>query len=663
MARKFLLDKNWAGRAFLVPPSSLTDATDKLRRYHTSSSRKFIDTTMGGHFAMNPLSQFTRNCDLPHPSIYAASQGYGRWNSEVLDDNSQQIHIRCGVPQFNSMTNFFGNFYNIEAGSVVRTGRGPSVWFRVGQVAGFLGTIPLQPFILAGTVIKFFMNMPRSKYYYLKPTMYPYWYAVSSICNGLFVNMGMAPHTLSEEQIRFFDPQATPDKVDEEAMQRIYGDVLLGPNGIDVFAISTRAQRLADAYRKTIENALDGLSGDPDKRAAEFQRILQDGVDAGISKLRDPGASLADYEKAYLAFYGQYDEKNAYSAEKDSVLPEWIQKIIPAFQAEKHMGADFVTFRVNHTGSQSESFHNQSTESSLSSEINAMSSKNRMARFNIADGNIAGPIGFAVNLVKDLAAGVLEAAQVEGLVALSGNAFADIQKLYQSSSADLNRTSFTIPLRSWAADDWVRMKNLFLPLAAILAMGLPRATGNATYDGPFLLEVFNQGRTLIREGMIESISIERGVGDVGWAKGGKCLGIDVNVTIVDLSSILSIPINPGFGNLAGVATGAAALAGGAAGAVTPGATTSGGADLGRDAALALNKNTYSEDNKYTDYLATLGGLPLEFLINGTRKWLLNMARGRAQFAQWKSPYRVASGVMSTMPGELLKAISLPTSRD
>jgi len=663
MARQFVLDKSWAGRAFLVPPSSLTDATDRRRRYHTSSSRKFIDTTMGGHFALNPLPQFTRNCDLPHPSIYAASQGYGRWNSEVLDDNSQQIHIRCGVPKFNSMTNFFGNFYNVEAGSVVRTGRGPTVWFRIGQVAGFLGTLPMQPFILGGSVIKFFMNMPRSKYWYLKPTMYPFWYATSAIVNGLFVNMGMAPHTLSEKQQRFFDPQVAPDQVDMDAMQRIYGSVLLGEHGIDVFAISTKAQQLADQYRKMIDDVMEGLTGDPATRGDEFQRVLQDGIDAGIAKLQRPGASLTEYEEKYLAFYGKYDESKAYATEQDTTEPSWIQKIIPAFEAERHMGADFVTFRVNHTGTQSESFNNRATESTLQSNINSMSSKNRMARFNMADGNVAGPIGTAINIVTEMAKGMMEMAQVEGLIAVSGNAFADIQKLYQDSSADLNRTTFTIPLRSWAADDWVRMQNLFIPLAAILAMSLPRATGNATYDGPFMLEVYNQGRTLIREGMVESLTIERGVGDVGWAQGGKCLGIDVNVTIVDLSSILSIPINPGFGPIEGSLTAGSALAGALGGAIAPGVTAADGANAGVTAALALNKNTYAEDNKYTDYLATIAGLPLEFMINATRKWLLNMARGRAAFDQWKSPARMAAGVMSTMPGDLLKSISLITARD
>jgi hypothetical protein len=186
-----------------------------------------------------------------------------------------------------------------------------------------------------------------------------------------------------------------------------------------------------------------------------------------------------------------------------------------------------------------------------------------------------------------------------------------------------------------------------VPLGGILALALPRATGMASYDGPPLLEVFNQGHTLIREGMVESLTIERGVGDVGWKRGGQVLGIDVHITIVDLSTIMSMPINPAFSGLSGALTAGAEVIGGSAGVT---------------AATALNKSTYSEDNKWTDYMATLGGLPLNTMINSTRKWQLAMAQSRAAYNQWKSPDRVVSGLMNSLPGDIIKAVSRPTDR-
>jgi hypothetical protein len=653
MARQYLLDKSWAGHAFLAPASSLTDATNNRRRYYTTSSRKFIDTSLGGHFVMNPFPQFTATADLKHKPIFASSYGVGRWWSEVLDDNQQVVHIRCGVPQFNEMTTFFGNFYNVYAGSMARTGRAPSIWFDVGKVAGTIGTLPFQPFILGGQILKFFTGMPRSKYYFLKPTMYPFWRAYSSYVNAIFVNLGLSPRFVTDQQRRFFDPLSVPDKTDMSQMARIFPDLVLPDgSGIDFFAVATKAQRYANRYHKSLDAALDTMTNDPAKRAEDFERLLTEGIENGIRGLKDPGASLAEYEEAYLAFGGKYDPSKPTAADTDSTEQGFISKFFEQAKAEARMGAEFISYRVNFTPSNSDSFNNSATQSSIQSEINNMSAKARMARFNLADGNLSGVIGTVVNAVADVAKGVLSAAQVEGFIAVAGNAFADIQKVYESSSADLNRTSFTIHLRSWAADDWVRLQNLFIPLGGWLAMGLPRATGRSSYDGPFLLEVINQGHTLIREGMIESISIERGVGDVGWAQGGKPLGIDINITIVDLSTIMSVPINPGISDTAGVFTLAANALGGAVGQGEAGITV----------ANALTQSTYGEDNKWTDYMATLGSLPLDVLINGTRRWQLAMARTRAEFNQWKSPYRIASGLMSSMPGELIKAISNPTDR-
>lgn len=653
MARKYLLDKTWAGHAFLAPASALTDATNNRRRYYTTSSRKFIDTSLGGHWVMNPFPQFTGTADLKHKPIFASSYGVGRWWSEVLDDNQQVVHIRCGVPQFNEMTNFFGNFYNVYAGSMARSGRAPSLWFDVGKVAGTIGTLPFQPFILAGQVIKFFAGMPRSKYYYMKPTMYPFWRAYSSYVNGMFVNLGLSPRFVTNQQKKFFDPLTVPDTVDIDQMKRIFPDLMLtGGDGIDFFAVATKPQRLANRYHQSLNATLDTLTNDPAKRAEDFERLMVEGIEDGIRNLKDPGGSIAEYEEAYLKFGGLYDPAKSTQADMDSVEQSFIDKFFEQAKAEARMGAEFVSYRVNFTPTNSDSFNNSATQSSIQSEINAMSSKARMARFNLADGNLSGVIGKVVNAASDIVKGVLSAAQVEGFIAVAGNAFADIQRVYESSSADLNRTTFTIHLRSWAADDWVRLQNLFIPLGGWLAMGLPRATGRSSYDGPFLLEVINQGHTLIREGMIESISIERGVGDVGWAQGGKVLGIDINVTIVDLSTILSVPINPGISDTAGVFT-----------SVIEGLGSLGGA--GSEAttfANALTQSTYGEDNKWTDYLATMAGLPLDTLINGTRRWQLAMARTRAEYKQWRSPFKIASGLMSTAPGEFIKAISNPTDR-
>lgn len=49
----------------------------------------------------------------------------GRKYSEAIDDNGQLIHMRFGLPQFNSLMTFFTGFYDSGASILSRTGRSP----------------------------------------------------------------------------------------------------------------------------------------------------------------------------------------------------------------------------------------------------------------------------------------------------------------------------------------------------------------------------------------------------------------------------------------------------------------------------------------------------------------------------------------------------------
>lgn len=665
MGRVSLLDASWAGRSFLAPPSSLSDTVNDRRRFYTSASRKFTDSSMGGSFEVNPHAQFTRNADIVHTSNFAAATyGRGRFESEVLDDNAQLIHFRAGVPKFNSMTTFFGNFYNVNAGSIVRNGREPGALYKLGYALGTIGTLPLQPFIFLGEVIRFFAEVPRGKYYYLKPTMYPYWLTVQNMMNGLMAQLGLVEGYTTSSHKRYYDETAWPDDRDHKASKRAYFPFMNDAGAFDVFAIVSGPQRLANIFREEIEQELDKLSGDPNRRTEEYTQLFYNSIDQRLAGLRqrDEYKGLKDYENAYQAFSGtaegNWESSIDYEevSESGGLSGNWVEKAWTQLKAEAKMGSQFVTFRANWTGSQSSSFNNSAGESSLQGTVNAMSSKNRSIRFSLADGNISGGIvgqtvKVAMDSLKDLMGGVLSSVHLSGFMAVAGNAFADIQRVYESSSADFGRTTFTMNLRSWCHDDWMRIQALYLPLFCILGLALPRATGPASYDGPFLLECFNQGRSLIRDGMIESISMEVGTGDAGWAPGMKPLSIDVSVTVIDLSSILSLMVQPVSSTLSALPGGIASVfAGSEAASATDGVMA------------ALRGATYSEDNKYTDFLAVNASQSLEGLINGKRRWALNMARSRAEMATARSPSRVVMKLMDTTPGRLVQALSPETDR-
>lgn len=756
-------DSSWAGHAFRVRDKDLDEERVMKRKYYTTTSRLFVDTSWGGHFAVNPFPQFTRNCDVNHKSIYTGNNvtgtkgmeddfgGVGRWWGEVLNDNQQEIHIRAGVVRFNSMFTFFTNFYNVDASILSRRGRATSLFYSLGKAAGFVGSIMLQPFILGAEAINFFLSTPRTKFYYLQPAMHMYWRAVSTMMNTYMVNAGLTsffdPGNNADTDKKLFDPVVTNYNAlaDWKEQARVFGNqyddrILTASGGIDVFAISTRAQRLGQIYRKQVTRALDeafdkikpakGKEPSPNRAA-----VLEDFIDKKLDSLLGSLPNSANVqtvisnkippeampegkaEVSYLELYEIYqtlekdgdkpkeasgllvqggdlasrqesypnsvdgDEsimlENGFAegrvSEEGEVMvtptettaeaaPEektseggfmnYFRRMGQAVKGNMEMGAEFVTFRINNTGSQSESFSNTSGESGLMETINSNSSAARAAKFNFAGGNIGGPIGTLLSVTEELVAGVLDSVKLGGLMAMSGSAFIDIQKVYQNSSADMMGTSITIPLRAWSADPWTIAKDIAYPLFCILALGMPKSTGSRSYDEPFLIELFLKGRSQIREGRVRSISITRGVGDVAWTKEGHALGIDVTVDFEDMSGVVGVPINPSTSRLMSLASGAASS--------LLGETVGGWVEKG---AAAASTSTYSEDNKFGDYMNVLAAVDLDRQINTLSKYSLRLAQTRVSMEQWRSPHMAVSMFADTLPGRLLQAIGRPTDRN
>src|SRR5690606_1288133 len=194
---------------------------------------------------------------------------------------------------------------------------------------------------------------------------------------------------------------------------------------------------------------------------------------------------------------------------------------------------------------------------------------------------------------------------------------------------------------------------------------LPLSTGKQSYTSPFIFEMFNRGRTQIRLGMVESLSITRGVGDVGWTNTGKFLGCDVTLSIVDLSSAFHMPLQSRYTLSNALLGGAGKLIGEGVEAVanaTLGTNITQGGENGSAIANALAPSTWDEDNLFTEYCAILGALSLESQINITRRMRLRMTQMMAEQNQWYSAARVSAWAMDGMIGEVVKAASLETAR-
>jgi len=153
-----------------------------------------------------------------------------------------------------------------------------------------------------------------------------------------------------------------------------------------------------------------------------------------------------------------------------------------------------------------------------------------------------------------------------------------------------------------------------------LAGALPRSTGKASYSSPFLCRVFSQGVTDIKLGMIDSLTITRGVGGIGWTEDRLPNAIEVDIGIVNLDEIMHVPVMESFGD-GGIFS------------------------------------AFDEDTAIGDYLNTLSGLSLydQYYISPRIK--LAWAKTVQNFESWTSKSHMANWAAGTIPGQALSAIA------
>ncbi|UKS71985.1 hypothetical protein MOA67_gp119 [Klebsiella phage KpLz-2_45] len=620
-------DDSWTRQAFLLPADAVDD-DDIYYRNHSSAYFKYTDTTLGGNWALNAPPQPCLFSDPVLDRYVEIGEGQGAWYSENIDDNSVLLHMRFGVPNYNSLASFFGNFYSSDDARLVRTGRASGVGNLIGRAIGWAFSVRLVPFIMTFTAIKWFTGTVSTKFYYLKPTMGLYWKYVNDFANNIASNLDLAAKPTTDSWLKLTeganlngttpmsesgDPgvesieQATKTAFEIGAREKSVYDQMVpelfradGLTGIDIYATATRAQAYANAWHEAInEIAAQNQSNGNGVMSSIYAWMTGGGATASLNKakkktyatteeflnayLKDPDgrltespatagneASNAEVNTAQQSTATTTDAngnaispvadngtneaqkgviEQAYESVKDYFTDEVIGRAYATFKAAQRDGSQWLTLRIDGRESASESFSNSVRESDLQSTINSTSSRAASMRFSMAEGNFLGIPGMQeiVNTVKDIAGGIMDSLHISGVGAIAGNAFVDIPKHYDSSSASFNQMSLTIPLRAWAGDNFNRFQCEILPLITMLVGALPRATGTGSYTAPFIGEFYCQGRCSIPLGMITAIDITRATSNMPWTKNGEYLGIDVRLTITDLSSVAAMNLNEAFG--------------------------------------------------------------------------------------------------------------------
>lgn len=664
----------WIRSAFLLPEGAYDTEMNKYRKL-PSGLFKFSDTTLGGNKAVNPLPQFTGFADINEEryviddtskyNFLEASSHMGRDYSERFDDGQVLMHMRFGVPTYNSMTSFFTSFYDPTAAQLANKGRSNQIARAIGRIIGTVATFRILPYILVGQLFKFMLDIPSTKYYYLKPTMHVYNDARSSILNTLLSNAGFIAGMDNTERPEQYERAENPQ--DPADWAKLLPDVYNSNGSVDIYKVTTRWQRLANMRYKKLAEALD-INDKATKVAeviADIYKQTGHPNDPVILESRDMDSYIDDYfslDRYKLNDEVEVDDPEAagkFSTEVETNIAKqpaetasslfdaedtsWVDRFLTSLDAEQKDGGQFVSVRIDKPSSTSFSATSSTKESGIAQTINSMSSGAKDLRFNLADGQLVGGglgafVGAVTSSVGALISGVAESIGVSGLAATMGNALVDIPKHWEETITNAPKINAKFECRAWSSDPLTRIQNLFIPAVTIMAGGLPRSTGHQSYTGPFICEYFVKGRGQSRLAIMDSFTMTLGAGNIGYTKENEPLGIDIEFSMIDLTSITHMPLTAGFKPLD---------------TLIPG---------------KLAKHLFSDQNQFTDLMAIMSSLDLVDQIYTTKRLKRNFHKASLDFQQWTSPARWAANTSSggwlfgATPGRWLSAFADPTGR-
>ena len=579
-----VFDNNWFDIRF-IPPDMNMNPIDVFNRFYTTASRKFTSTRIGGNFGINVKPQFTRWADIRHGNRgfrgrltinnLNVDAGLGRVYSERYDDAQQMIMLQFGKEKFNSLSNFMLSAIDYRDSYIANNGRYPT-GYAVGSTVGagiMLVAFPWMTLAIWG--LKFasglIANVDSFNYYYMEPAMHLYWSAVSQIVTILGTELGiLIPELMPEKtDANRIGVPVRLNTSDLEEYKKLMPGLFTENNYIDIFKIATTTQTLAnrllleeyELYQKGEESPYDFLG-----------YVYKDGV---IKEKASPGSGLINTLNYNLSFekwlnkltkgdglYAAPEKTETKTADADiktfgrgsdgryPVLDKdesYANKLAATIDAGIKEGGGYAIFNVEFSGSTTESFSNNVSDINLGSTLHTVASAARNMKFNFAGGNLFGETQQeAVGAVKNVVAGAVDSMTygVSNVIqTLTGNAYVDIPKKWDTSDMSFPSITYNMSLRALYNTPFSRLKDELIPLAMILAGTLPLSAGQSAHTSPFLCEAFCKGVQHIKMGMITSLSVTRGVNNLAYDKNKNMRGIDVSFTITDFSTIMTAPVN------------------------------------------------------------------------------------------------------------------------
>jgi hypothetical protein len=295
---------------------------------------------------------------------------------------------------------------------------------------------------------------------------------------------------------------------------------------------------------------------------------------------------------------------------------------------------DAITFRVEAGDAVTDSFSNSHTSSPMKDKFNAVVKATSEFKFTTG-GGVTGIdiIDGIVNTMVDGFQGALAGTVLGNIpLALANNSYVKIADHWDGSTANLHRETFTIHQVCTYAHPYDQIMKIWIPFSLLLPFVAPMSSGGSMYTTPFLVKSFAQGRQFIRIGMVESMRFTFGEGELGWTKDRKPLNMRVELEIVDLDPVISLPVNRSLSLL----------------------------DFTNPAAAV--KRMFSDDTQYNDYLSRLTGLSyLDTILRFNRLGRI-LTSAKRDLAYSISAENMAGKLSSSIVGDIGKVFTKQIAR-
>ena len=587
------LDKDWLNSSYLLDVKQLS-SEDEPNAYWNNAYLKYTDTSLGGNYGINTKYGFTPSADVPIAGRLSGREEYdsmsqtmdfgmGSKYSEMFDDTEQILFLELGDAKFNSLLSTAINAMDYGTSVVANSGRSLSAYYAgkaIGTGVGVVALFMAFPFwgaalFLGGVATAKLLSAGSDFYYYkMDPSMYKYWRAVNNCTSQLFSEMGFTVPELMDSK-----PEGNlglPVKVTSEfreEIEAIIPGLLTDENDVDVFAIANKIQILTN-LQVTAERKHYNSGGKAytyaDKVSREKAGRLSSWLDE-LFKIYNASGKIGEQEEdIILNNNGNIDKveggnkepsvstpKSPIKADSSVVLSEseieergdWLDEVKKYVDSAARFGAGAATFRVEYTGAVTETFSNTVKDIPIKDTLNNVSRKTKDIRFSVAGGNlISDNLDKAVKYAGDFAMGALDGASF-GLsnmfTALMGGGFFDIPKMWDDSSFEYQKHTFKARLGGPYGHPLAQAQDMYIPLFMLICAVASQSVGKAGYTSPMLCRPFIKGIMAPSMAIMDSLVIERGVGNIGFDSRGRPLAIDVTFSFIDLSSFISMPVEAG----------------------------------------------------------------------------------------------------------------------